>query len=74
MNEADHVSFFYLCLVMKPFENLAMCFLLHGFMHDLSILSFGFVQWVSFNVMRYLKKKNVLRLLHCGAVFFLLGS
>jgi len=31
VNEADHVSFFYLCLVTKHFENLAMRFLLHGF-------------------------------------------
>jgi len=25
--------------------------------HSLSILSFGFVHWISFNMMRYLKKK-----------------
>ena len=40
MNEVDHVSFFYLCLVMKPFENLAMRFLLHGFMCAWSFHSF----------------------------------
>jgi len=74
MNEAGHVSFFYLCLVMKPFENLVMRFLLHGFMCAWSFHSFFWLcAWVSFNVIRYLKK-SVLRLLHCGAVFFLLGS
>jgi len=74
MNEPDIVSFFYLCLVMKPFENLVMRFLLHGLcVHGIYILSFGFVHWVSFNVMRYLKK-SVLWLLHYGAIFFLLGS
>jgi len=74
MNEVDHIFFSNLWLVMKPFENLAMHFLLHGFICAWSSNSFFWLcAWVSFNVMRYLKI-SMLRLLHCGVVFFLLGS